>query len=208
MANKTIREAASEWVAEFNAIPYGMIETLMKYEPDSWHEVTTPHCGDRVCVWGGENDGQYGVVVEDEYDKEPDLHRIEFDDKELDDAILSEDAFYVEQDGILPMWGWLWSFGDSADEYWLEEMDGIRLMSECGIRVYEHDEWGYFFGIDGAGYSFMDEHWIPLYKKRGLQWHDQVAEKEDKMLNRGYHKAKLGTAQVWVDDENNVIDEV
>ena len=35
---------------------------------------------------------------------------------------------------------------------------------------------GYFFGIDGAGYSFYEEHWIPLYKARGLQWHKTEGE--------------------------------
>ena len=44
-------------------------------------------------------------------------------------------------------------------------------MANCGFRIYEIDE-GIIFGIDGAGYSFYDEDWIPLYKARGLQWHE------------------------------------
>lgn len=79
----------------------------------------------------------------------------------------------------LPMWGTMWSFGDSCDDWWLENGDGIKVMSECGFRIYEHVEWGYFFGIDGAGYDFYSEHWIPLYKKRGLEWHDPEAEGRD-----------------------------
>jgi hypothetical protein len=185
MKGKTVVDAAAEWVNGFNAVQHGMIEALMKAHLDDWNELTTPNYGDRVCVWDGENDGQYGVIVEDRYDKEPDLHRIEFDKKELGDAILAEDEFEVERDSLLPMWGWLWSFGNSADEYWLEELGGIRLMSECGFRIYEHEEWGYFFGIDGAGYSFMDEHWEPLYRARGLQWHDVKAEHKCQMLKKG-----------------------
>ena len=80
--------------------------------------------------------------------------------------------------GGLPMWGTLWQFGDSADDWWLEEGDGIRIMSECGFRIYEHEEFGYFFGIDGAGYDFYEAHWIPLYKARGLHWHDEEAMQE------------------------------
>lgn len=76
-----------------------------------------------------------------------------------------------EDADFLPMWGTMWSFGDSADDYWLEEEDGLELMAECGFRIYEQEDFGYLFGIDGAGYSFMHEHWIPLYKARGLQWH-------------------------------------
>ena len=30
--------------------------------------------------------------------------------------------------------------------------------------------------IDGAGYDFYESHWIPLYKARGLQWHETETE--------------------------------
>ena len=79
-----------------------------------------------------------------------------------------------EPDSVLPMWGWMWSFGDSCDEEWLE--DNIGTMSKLGFRIYCHDEFGYWFGIDGAGYSFMDEHFIPLYKARGLHWHKEEGD--------------------------------
>ena len=68
--------------------------------------------------------------------------------------------------------------GDSADDYWMEELDGIKVMSDCGFRIYESDDWGYFFGIDGCGYDFYEAHWIPAYRKRGLQWHDPETEVE------------------------------
>lgn len=84
-----------------------------------------------------------------------------------------QESYYT---GLLPMWGMMWSFGDSCDDHWLEELNGIEIMSKCGFRIYEHDEFGYFFGIDGAGYDFYTEHWIPLYKKRGLQWHDPIGK--------------------------------
>lgn len=84
-----------------------------------------------------------------------------------------QENYYTD---LLPMWGTMWSFGDACDDYWLEKLNGIEIMSKCGFRIYEHDEFGYFFGIDGAGYDFYTEHWIPLYKKRGLQWHDPTTE--------------------------------
>lgn len=80
------------------------------------------------------------------------------------------DEVEIERFELLPTWGTMWSFGDSADDWWLEDGDGIEIMSKCGFRIYESDEFGYFFGIDGAGYDFYDAHWIPLYKARGLQW--------------------------------------
>ena len=66
----------------------------------------------------------------------------------------------------------MWLFGDSLDNYWLEEKDGITRMSQCGFRILESKEFGYFFGIDGAGYDFYESHWIPLYNEHGLKWHD------------------------------------
>lgn len=46
-------------------------------------------------------------------------------------------------------------------------------MADCGFRIYEQEDLGYVFGIDGAGYDFYSEHWIPLYKARGLHWHKE-----------------------------------
>lgn len=63
---------------------------------------------------------------------------------------------------ILPCNG-CWSFGwNSDEEFALEHAD---LMQECGLRVYEQDDYGLFFGIDGGNYSFYEAHWLPLFKK-------------------------------------------
>ena len=72
---------------------------------------------------------------------------------------------------VLPVWGTMWQFSDSIDTEWLAGRGGLKAMTDCGFRIFENDEFGYFFGIDGAGYDFYAEHWIPLYKARGLQWH-------------------------------------
>ena len=77
-----------------------------------------------------------------------------------------------EVEGFLPMWGTMWSFSDPLDSWWLEEKDGLAAMARCGFRIYRQEDYGYIFGIDGAGYDFYEDHWIPLYKERGIQWHD------------------------------------
>ena len=77
---------------------------------------------------------------------------------------------------VLPMWGTMWSFEDWTDEYWADNEGGIEKMSKLGFRIYRHEEWGLFFGIDGAGYDFYEAHWEPLYKARGLQWHSQCQD--------------------------------
>lgn len=177
----TVREAAQAWVHEFNAIDRGMIQKLLEYDPDDWHEVTVPGIGNRVYVYNlpeekpdgepYESEESYGRIEER---LEDETYRIEMDDGES--ILVKADDFEVAYDGFLPMWGTMWSFGDSCDNWWLEEDGGIEAMSDCGFRIYESDQFGYFFGIDGAGYDFYEEHWVSAYRKRGLKWHDPATE--------------------------------
>ena len=164
---RTIKEAAEAWVREMNAISHSMISRLCQVDPDDWMEITKPCRCDKVYLF---EVGDYGEITGIEDDK----YTIELENGT--EIKCSDDNFYVERDEFLPMWGTMWSFGDSCDDWWLEERDGIRIMSECGFRIYESEEFGYFFGIDGAGYDFYSEHWIPLYKARGLQWHETETE--------------------------------
>ncbi len=171
----TVREATGEWVREFNSIPQRMIAVLMEAGPDEWYEVTCPCVGDRVYVYDVPSGSEHCGEI-DAFNEMSDLYRIRLDNGKM--VLAEEDEFEVERDDGLPMWGTMWSFGDSCDNWWLEEDDGIAIMSRCGFRIYQHEEFGYFFGIDGAGYDFFDDHWCPLYRARGLQWHDPETEKE------------------------------
>lgn len=178
----TIKEAAMKFVQELNAYPQDMIEKLMTIEPDAWTEVTKPSEGDYIYLFNIPTEDSKGNEYEGS-DTEGEILEILNDDDilvELHDGtivIVEDGEFEVQRDGFLPMWGTMWSFGSSIDEWWLEEKDGLQKMLDCGFRIYYHDEWGYFFGIDGAGYDFYETHWIPLYKKRGLQWHDSEEDK-------------------------------
>ena len=175
----TVSEATHRWVQEFNRFPQDMISKLMSIDVDGWHEVTKPSAGRRVYVFNmpdGCDDYKNTGEIEN-FLAEADVYLINPDDGNT--VEVGENDFELEEDSCLPMWGTMWQFGDSFDDYWLEEMDGIRVMSECGFRIYESDVWGYFFGIDGCGYDFYSEHWIPLYRKRGLRWHDPETEKKE-----------------------------
>jgi hypothetical protein len=77
----------------------------------------------------------------------------------------------AEYDSFLPMWGTMWSFESSMDNEWLDDEKNLQAMADCGFRIYMQENYGYIFGIDGAGYDFYEAHWIPLYKARGLMWH-------------------------------------
>lgn len=198
----TIRGAAERWVHEMNAIQQGMIEKLMNIGDGDIHEVTEPAVGDRVYCY--QPLSEHCGVIEDIY--EDGRYHIKLDNDSWTDA--ERDDFEVEYDDALPMWGTMWSFGDSADDWWLEEDDGIKLMSECGFRVYESEDFGFIFGIDGAGYDFYESHWIPLYEARGFQWHDPVAEQEYQMTKKGYRKRMLGSSMYWMNDNGDVVEEV
>ena len=156
----TKRETTEKWVGEFNAIPQGMIAKLWQANIDDMHEVTKPRVGD--VVWSNTQQDTGEIVhIYDTGEPEADVR---FGDEV---ETFSLDDISVERDDGLPMWGTMWSFGDRCDEYWLEEEDGIQVMSDHGFRIYEHEEFGYFFGIDGAGYNFYDQHWVPLYDEEG-----------------------------------------
>jgi RNA polymerase subunit RPABC4/transcription elongation factor Spt4 len=71
-----------------------------------------------------------------------------------------------------PMWGTMWTFGENIDAEWVRDHGGLEAMQECGFWVYDDEDLGILFGINGGGYDFYEGHWVPLYKKRGLKWHD------------------------------------
>lgn len=205
----TISDAAHKWVCEFDAIPQSMIEQLMRAAPDEWEELTLPRAGSRVHVFELPPDScdtleHLGEIVA--YAADLDKYRVDLDGGPS--ILVEPDNLEVVDEDTLPMWGTMWSFGDSCDDYWLEYADGVRVMSDCGFRIYQHEEWGYFFGIDGAGYDFYSEHWIPLYKSRGLQWHDPAAEKAEEMRSKDCRIAKLGGRNVWVDKNGAFVEEV
>ena len=168
MKYETIREAAHAWVNGFNAIPQGLIEKLYKISyGEEVTEITPPAKYDRVYIYGGEEAGECGEIIERL--EESETYRIELDNGEI--ISVEESDFEVQRDDVLPMWGTMWTFGESIDDWWLEENGGLRLMADCGFRIYEQEDVGFIFGIDGAGYDFYESHWIPLYKARGLHWH-------------------------------------
>lgn len=168
MKYETIREAAQAWVNGFNAIPQGLIEKLIKISyGEEVTEITPPAKYDRVYIFSGEHAGEDGEILE--YLEDEETYRVELDTGKI--VAIDESDFEVQRDSWLPMWGTMWTFGESIDDWWLEEKGGLRLMADCGFRIYEQEDVGYLFGIDGAGYDFYEAHWIPLYKARGLHWH-------------------------------------
>lgn len=72
-----------------------------------------------------------------------------------------------------------WAFDNTWDEDYARE--NIDIMQKCGLRVYEQEDYGLIFGIDGYGYSFYEPHWLPLYKSFFpdiVKWRKDEYEKE------------------------------
>lgn len=174
MRYETKDDAVHAFVRELNAFPTDMIRKLMESggfaDLDDWQEVTLPAAGDRVSLFdipeGAVSDE--GEIVSIDRDG---TYKIRMDDGAV--VHVESGTFDVQHDDYLPMWGWMWQMSDPCDTHWMEEEDGVKVLSWLGFRIYHHEEWGYFFGIDGAGFDFYEAYWTPLYDARGLKWHDK-----------------------------------
>lgn len=164
---KTIKDATYAWVKEMSRVPYSVAEKLLNANQDDLMEVTPPVPGNRVYV-----DYGYGYGEIQKFEKQTGKYYVKMDDGET--VVVDDFDIEVQRDDRLPMWGTLWSFDDPCDQWWLE--NNMEKMAACGFRIYQSEDYDYIFGIDGAGYDFYESHWIPLYKARGLCWHENQEE--------------------------------
>jgi hypothetical protein len=180
MKYDTIKDATIAWIETFNSIPMSVIEKVNEYDVthtgvDSIVEITPPSIGDHVCIYTDEWAGEEGEIVGTKYDGEDDLYEIKRDNEPDNPSIISKDCFDVIDKDPFPMWGTMWALTDPTDIEWANgEYLGPNLqeIADCGFRIYQSDDFGILLGIDGAGYDFYESHWIPLYKARGLHWHE------------------------------------
>ena len=179
MEKMTIKEAAEYWVHTYMA----PIETSLvsELEPD---EITLPSIGSSVYLYESIEGQSEGEIIEISLDKNGDMcYKIDLGYDKI--VTLRSDDFYLDYYSIMPMWGTMWSFKDICDIDWIESKEGRQALSDCGFRVYRTDN-DYYFGIDGCGYDFYESQWIPLYKARGLKWHDDIKEHTYQMERKGY----------------------
>lgn len=64
--------------------------------------------------------------------------------------------------GLIPAWGTVWTLANGHDDR--EELREALDASGFDLFEVQHPDHpiGFFFGIDGGGYSFYGQHWIPL----------------------------------------------
>ncbi len=114
----------------------------------------------------GETYDGYGKI--EKVDEEKVIVRISSTD---DKVVVDKNSIEVEGRDWFPAWYILFQPRNTTDEHFIRE--NLQKVADCGFRIYEHVDYGIYLGIDGGGYDFYEAHWIPLYKARGLQWHDE-----------------------------------
>ena len=93
------------------------------------------------------------------------------DQIEIDSYFISVNKCDIEFSSWFSMSKSLWTLPNSFDEEWVKSH--IKEVAKCGFRIFEDEATcDIYLGIDGYGYDFYEKHWIPLYKARGLHWHD------------------------------------
>ncbi len=170
----TIREATEAWVKEWDFIQAGLIQDAINGKEYVWNELTPLTAGDSVCFWDGTN------LKDETYDGYGEIEKIDNEKVVVrvsstgDKVVVDKGRVEVEGREWFPAWYILFQPKDNTDEYFIRE--NLQKVADCGFRIYEHDDYGIYLGIDGAGYDFYEAHWIPLYRSRGLQWHDERTE--------------------------------
>lgn len=164
-----IKEATQKWVGEFNALPQSLIEKAYGFEV--FELEITPVPKKHTCFECEEEFSQEELddIEEDENGDKLCPTCLEEDEDSTACIVESEDHDAFEYG--LPMWGTMWSFSTGLDDDWVR--NNLETMRDIGFKIYESDEIGVFIGIDSAGHDFYEAYWIPLYKARGLRWHDE-----------------------------------
>jgi len=158
-----LENAVHRWINGFNEIPDSAFDKLVNCSGGEITEITPVTKGSRVYVSCKDMCGEI-VGISDNG-----VYKVKLDEtSEIIEA--ARENITLEHDSILPMWGSIWSFHDCAD-MWLDDEENRKKMAACGFRIYKQEDYGYIFGIDGAGYDFYEAHWLPLYKACGLKWH-------------------------------------
>ena len=97
-------------------------------------------------------------------------HGIEIDEAEMKLLALAA-ADEIDEDKIEAIWVQVYeAWTETGDEDAQLFMAGWQDVGSTGIIAREFDG-ELLLGINGAGYSFFDSHWLRLYDELGYSWH-------------------------------------
>lgn len=173
--NATKRRRVEDFISRLNEFDADMIAVLINADPRRWLEITTPLIGSRVTYYGERHNqeprtGRVSMIEPAPADDcDGGMYCIvEFDDGcSLKTSDVNLDVVF---DTNFPKCDKLYQFKDGVPDY--------RLLSNLGFRVFEHQEFGIFFGFDDDDDEMtMEDYWEPLYD--ALADDDEYDDDED-----------------------------
>lgn len=169
MKDSALARATRSWVDQFDAVPASIItkmalcdREMADYDSDSFRLASSPTL---ACEWCGE-------VQEDVNALDIDRARERCAALACQRCRKKEGLTYTRPDYFPCSWGWLWAPPRQDLDWFLANRHRV---SSLGFYVFESDDYGILLGIDAGGFDFYEAYWIPLYKLRGLCWHERAA---------------------------------
>lgn len=149
----TIKEATKLWIErDMIEIPLSVVQKLQEYANyNDFNEITPIITGDTVFCCKYQTYGEVIDIVANE--KGIEIIKIELQNGEIFET--SRMTLLKEYDDILPMWGSMWSFKSIFDQEWLNDDDNKLLMTKCGFRIYDSEDYGYVLELMEQVMTFM-----------------------------------------------------
>jgi hypothetical protein len=118
--------------------------------------------------------GEYQEAVED-YEKQKEEHDEKY--RRWQEYQTAYEEWEQKCEDYYPMWGTIFECGDSFISQSI--IDNLKEVQDIGFIVLDDfDELNICLGVAGAGYSFYEAHWTPLYDLLGLHWHNKEDSEE------------------------------
>ena len=175
-ASPKMVEQAKKWADQFTNVPQQLLTDLIEAKGTYWEDLCQPLY--RVSCKMLDNDGECSFIqdiskkdIEGLYDnnKEEIFEDCGESNTNDEESFASCDPSYEREDNI-PMWGTLFQ-PPYGDRDWFRDM-AQTIYEETGVLVYENEHYDILLGINSCGHCFYQSYWIPLYKLRGLKWHE------------------------------------
>lgn len=166
----TVRKATESWVGQFNHVPGSVIEKLGEIDDsvilsnsDLFRLIASPTVDCLGC----------GLRYEGDLSLE-ELEQAHADGRGVACGHCSDNdgsCWTLGLPDTFPCgWSTLFAPKDSSDIDWLR--DHAEEVAKLGFYVFDSEDFGVLLGIDAGGFDFYDAYWMPLYRLRGLRWHN------------------------------------
>lgn len=171
MSKLSIQDAARRWIDTFDHVPASVLEKMAEADPDMYHydsDSLRLVGGPRIVCDGCERDYEGPSTLSELRDRAKQGRGVPCPWCDLNPGDqwirgYPSHAFPVA-------WSTLFAPRESLDCEWV--LEHAEEVAKLNLYVFQSEDYGCLLGIDGAGYDFHEAFWIPLYRLRGLKWHD------------------------------------